>query len=209
MERCATLPSRAPDDIPVGVSEPLWLRSAALTATLAGLTPTEAVVGFGAMDGEVIARSMRSIAESITREGLARVVCRERVEGRRGPADGATRARCGARVLAAWLRALSAGDRARWVRALEPRTLKLVVGAATDRTATEIDARVLNRLMARVVEAIGRAPTAEELGGVLAGWLGDDGGVSALLARVARTSRVLASEWGPAIAALCASGAPA
>ncbi len=186
------------------MSDPLWLRSAALTATLAGLTPDEAVRGFEELDGQAIGRCARAMASAAASEGIARVAARERADGLRGRADEAGRARRGARVLAAWLRTLRPEERARWTRALEPTTLKLALDGAVASAGVRVDTRALHGLVARVSEALGRPPTAVELGGVVDGWFGDDRGVPSSLARVARSARVSENSWPAALAALCA-----
>lgn len=201
------LPDRVAGDIPSRVSDPLWLRSAAVAASLAGLGPDEAVRGFDVDAAAVIERRMRAVTSSGDAGAVSRAVTRERADLSRHDVDEPLRARRGARALAVWFRGLPADERARWVRGFDAETLRLTRDEAASTASLRVDPRVLGTMIARAAEALGRTPAAVDVGALLDAMHGDDRGAPAAITMLARTARVMGYEWRAATGALAGGAA--
>jgi hypothetical protein len=178
------------------VSEPIWLRSAALTASLAGLDARDAVRGFGEDEARSITARMELLAVVAQSAGWARTAAEERDVARGETSiDEGSRARVGALFLAAWFRSMSGSDRSRWVRAFDAETLRLARDAASAIPAGSPDPRVLASIVARTADALNRAPTALELGTLIHALHGDERGTPSWICALARTSRITGLAW--------------
>ena len=169
------------------MDEPLWLSGAAIAASLAGLAPAEAALGFAPEAAEALARCLARFA-AVPAAERAGALESARIQAmtsttQRHPRDADDRA-LGASWMAAALASLPRAERAALARAIDGASLADVARArpsAADATAAHLALALASR-------RLGRMPDAGELGRVVRAAAGDERAEPALVA-VARSLR--------------------